>query len=95
LAVADDSRKGEVSPLHSSYEVGEQRRSTACGVDGANGVDPVERGKEPHVPDTEPGKRVPGPRPCAAGSEAKEEGAVHGSTSPCYVVDFSGRPISC
>lgn len=51
-----------------------------------------ERGRATHVPDTEPGKRVPGASPCTANSEGKEEGTVLRSAPSCnYRHSVSGR----
>src|SRR2546422_11329705 len=62
-AVADDERAGEVRPLRSSWEAGEQVRATGGGVGGAKGEGRGEHGRATHAPDTEPGGRVPGARP--------------------------------
>ncbi|MCK7512625.1 MAG: hypothetical protein MZV70_57030 [Desulfobacterales bacterium] len=59
-AVADDARAGEVRLLHSSCEADEQTRATECGAGGAKGGGQGELGRDPHAPDTEPGKRAPG-----------------------------------
>ena len=49
----------EVRPLHSSVEAGEQTWATGGGAGGAKEEDQGEHGRATHVPDTEPGKRVP------------------------------------
>src|SRR5258708_9023623 len=56
---ADEARAGEVRPLHSSTEAGEQTWATGGGAGGAKGEDQGEHGRATHVPDTAPGKRVP------------------------------------
>jgi hypothetical protein len=56
---ADDERAGEVRPLHSSYETGEQTWATGRGAGGAKEEDRGEHRRATHVPDSEPGKRVP------------------------------------
>src|SRR5882672_97732 len=62
-AEADDERAGEVRPLYSSEEAGEQPRTIGCGVGGAKGGGQGELGSATHVPDSEPGKRVFGAAP--------------------------------
>src|SRR6202162_4764523 len=81
-AEADDARVGEVRPLQSSEEAGEQTRATGSGVGGAKGGGRREHGRAAHVPDTVPGKRVTGAGPCTASSKGKEEGEVHHSVPP-------------
>src|SRR5689334_16114222 len=61
---ADEARAGEVRPLHSSTEAGEQTWATGRGAGGAKGEDRGEHGRATHVPDTAPGKRVPEARLC-------------------------------
>src|SRR5260370_27096315 len=61
---ADEARAGEVRPLHSSTEAGEQTWATGRGAGGAKGEDRGEHGRAIHVPDTAPGKRVPEARLC-------------------------------
>jgi len=56
---ADEARAREVRPLHSSVEAGEQTWATGGGAGGAKEEDQGEHGRATHVPDTEPGKRVP------------------------------------
>ena len=56
---ADDERAGEVRPLYSSNETGEQTWATGRGVGGAKEEDRGEHRRATHVPDSEPGKRVP------------------------------------
>ena len=56
---ADDERAGEVRPLHSSNETGEQTWATGRGAGGAKEEDRGEHRRATHVPDSEPGKRVP------------------------------------
>jgi hypothetical protein len=56
---ADEERAGEVRPLRSSDEAGEQTWATGCGGGGAKGEDRGEHGRATHAPDSEPGKRVP------------------------------------
>jgi hypothetical protein len=50
----------KVRPLHNSIEAGEQTWATGGGVGGAKGEDRGKHGRATPVPDTEPGKRVPG-----------------------------------
>ena len=68
---ADDERAGEVRPLHSSNESGEQTWATGRGAGGAKEEDRGEHRRATHVPDSEPGKRVPearlGTRSCSWG----------------------------
>ena len=52
-------RAGEVRPLHSSNEAGEQTWATGNGAGGAKGEDRGEHGRATHAPDTAPGERVP------------------------------------
>src|ERR1700730_4147100 len=82
-AVADDAGAGEVRPLHSSGEAGEQLRRIGGGVGGAKGGGRGEHEQAPHAPDTEPGKCVSGTLACTRASQDREEGTVHRSTSPC------------
>jgi len=56
---ADDARAGEVRPLHSSTEAGEQTWATGGGAGGAKGEDRGEHGRATHAPDSAPGERVP------------------------------------
>jgi len=56
---ADEERAGEVRPLHSSNEAGEQTWATGCGVGGVKGEDRGEHGRATHAPDSEPGESVP------------------------------------
>ena len=56
---AADERAGEVRPLYSSNETGEQTWATGRGVGGAKEEDRGEHTRATHVPDSEPGKRVP------------------------------------
>ena len=63
---ADDERAGEVRPLHSD-ETGEQTWATGRGVGGAKEEDRGEHRRATHVPDSEPGKRVPRGSPGYAG----------------------------
>ena len=55
------NKREKSDPFHSSADVGEQTWATRGGVGGAKERD---RGRATHVPDTEPGKRVPGARTC-------------------------------
>ena len=68
---ADEERAGEVRPLHSSYETGEQTWATGRGAGGAKEEDRGEHRRATYVPDSEPGKRVPearlGTRSCSLG----------------------------
>ena len=75
---AADERAGEVRPLHSSDEAGEQTWATGCGVGGAKGEDRGEHRRATHVPDSEPEKRVPearlGTRSCSWASSLVTRG---------------------
>jgi hypothetical protein len=56
---ADDARAGEVRPLHTSEETGEQPWPTRDGVGRAKGGGRGKHGPAAHAPDPEPGKRAP------------------------------------
>ena len=70
---ADDERAGEVRPLYSSNETGEQTWATGRGVGGAKEEDRGEHRRATHVPDSEPGKRVPEAR---LGTRSRSWGSV-------------------
>src|SRR5258708_23372557 len=93
---ADEVRAGEVRPLHSSIEAGEQTWATGSGAGGAKGEDRGEHGRATHVPNTVPGKRVPEARLCtrscswdsplttqggSPGRESRSPGSVRGVLS--------------
>ncbi len=90
-AVADDARTREVRLRHSSDEACEQSWATGCGADGAKGGGRGKHGRATHAPDTEPGKRAPGARPCTANSKGKKEGTVHRSSPSCDSRPTQGR----
>src|SRR5260221_848652 len=77
-AEADDARAGEVRPLYSSGEAGEQARGIGRGVGGAKGGGRGEHEQGSHAPDTASGKHVFGTSACTGASEGREEGTVHG-----------------
>src|SRR5689334_21235681 len=56
---ADEARAGEVRPLRSSNEAGEQTWATGCGTGGAKGEDRGEHERATQAPDSAPGARVP------------------------------------
>jgi hypothetical protein len=88
---ADDARAGEVRPFYSSDEAGEQDRATGGGVRGAKGRGRGKHGRATHAPDSEPGERVPGARPCTESNAAKEEGTVHRFAPLCDGRSTGGR----
>lgn len=51
---ADEARAGEVRPLHSSNEAGEQTWATRRGAGEAKGEDRGEHGRATHAPDSAP-----------------------------------------
>src|SRR6202521_688586 len=57
-AVADDERGGEVRPIGSTCEAGEQSGAIRRGAGGGKRWDQEECGTAKHGPDTEPGSRV-------------------------------------
>jgi hypothetical protein len=75
----------------SSCEAGEQDRTTGGGVSGAKGRGRGKHGRATHAPDSEPGKRVPGARPCTESSAVEEEGTVHRLASLCDGRSTEGR----
>src|SRR3954463_7797090 len=72
-------------PRHSSGEVVEQNRGTGSGGDGAKGGGQGERDPAPHVPDTEPGKRV-------TDAGARTDGRRLGRHYPRWEPD-AGKPL--
>lgn len=75
--VADDERLTEVRLLRSSDEAGEQTRGSGCGAGGAKAAGRGKHERVSHVPDAEPGERVPGTLACTRTSKAQQEGTVH------------------
>jgi hypothetical protein len=65
-ADACDARLGEVRHQHSTAEAREQCATTGSGVGGGKGGDQGEQAATLHVPDAEPGARVPGVDACTA-----------------------------
>jgi len=61
---ADEARAGEVIPLRSSNEAGEQTWATGCGTGGAKAEDRGEHERATYAPDSAPGERVPEARSC-------------------------------
>src|SRR5262249_57328223 len=86
-AVADDGRKREVGPRHSSDEAGEQSGRTFCsascrgkargGAGGAKGGGQGEYASAKHVLDSEPGSRVKG-----AGAYTDTGAVIHPRREP-------------
>src|SRR5262249_330981 len=86
-AVADDGRKREVGPRHSSDEAGEQSGRTTCGaacrgkarggVGGAKGGGQGEYASAKHVLASEPGSRVKG-----AGAYTDTGAVIHPRREP-------------
>src|SRR5262245_43765408 len=60
----------------------EQRGEILCGGRGGKGADQGAHRTIQHEPDTERGTSVPGIERCAASSQGKEAGTVHGSAPP-------------
>jgi len=65
-ADACDARLGEVRHQHSTEEAREQCATTGSGAGGGKGGDQGEQAATSHVPDAEPGARVPGVDACTA-----------------------------
>ena len=65
-ADACDARLGEVRHQHSTEEAREQCATTGSGAGGGKGGDQGEQASTSHVPDAEPGARVPGVDACTA-----------------------------
>jgi hypothetical protein len=63
---ACDARLGEVRHQHSTEEAREQCATTGSGAGGGKGGDQGEPAATSHVPDAEPGARVPGVDACTA-----------------------------
>src|SRR5258708_10537127 len=80
-AEADDERAGEVRPLYSSEEAGEQPRTIGCGVGGAKGGGQGQLASATHAPDAEPGQCVFAAAPRTTASKPREQGAVHRSAA--------------
>jgi len=74
-AEADDARRRDVGPRHSSWEAGEQSGAIRGGAGGAKGGDRGECEPAKHVPDAEPGKRDPGAGAHTANCEGKASGS--------------------